>query len=124
MKSDIDALFEEFKVAAQFAKTWDRAEENVALIRRKEMSGTLPTQDDLAGLAPTSSRGGSPAFWMQQVTTPAWFVRDELGIGTRTNVFDTAANLKTTNAKRARTYADTLRRLAEARKVLSRRVTV
>lgn len=124
MKSDIDALFEEFKVAAQFAKTWDRAEENVALIRRKEMSGTLPTQDDLAGLAPTSSRGGSPAFWMQQVNPPEWFVRDELGIGSRVNIFDTMANLKRTNARRAKTYTEMLNRLAEARKVLSRKVTV
>ena len=120
MKSDIDALFEEFKVAAQFAKTWDRAEENVALIRRKELSGTLPTQDDLAGLAPTSSRGGSPAYWMQQVGTPSWFIRDELGIGSSINVFDTAANLKKTNQRRARSYADMLQRLADARKVLSR----
>lgn len=124
LKTDIDALFLEFKVAAQFAKTWDRAEENVALIRRKEMQGSLPTQDDLAGLTTTISRGGSPAYWMSQVydTPPRWFVRDECGVGTADNVFDTIATLKETNLRRSRKYAEMLRRLEQAREVLSRTV--
>lgn len=123
MTPTIDALWLEYRVAAQFAKTWDRAEECVALIKRKEMSGTLPTQDDLAGLS-GSAMGGSPAYWMQQVApAPKWFVRDELGIGTGVNVFETARGLAKSNKRRRREYADMLQRLADARKVLKRTVT-
>lgn len=120
--ADVKTLWLEYRTAAAFMPMWDRAVENVELIRRKELSGSLPSQDDLAGLAPVYNRGGSAAHWMQQIDIPSWFIRDELGIGSAVNVFDTTANLATTNAKRAKTYADTLKRLADARKVLSRTV--
>jgi len=122
MTPTIDALWLEFRSSAQYAKTWDRAEECVALIKRKEMSGTLPTQDDLAG-PPSTSIGGSPAYWMQQVDVPKWFVRDELGIGTSVNIYDTMRNLKSGNDKRRRHYDAMLKRLEAARKVLKRSVS-
>jgi hypothetical protein len=117
-------LWDEYRTAAQFAPMWDRAVENVELIRRKELAGNLPSQDDLAGLSPVYNRGGSPAHWMTQVDVPAWFIRDELGIGSSVNVYDTARTLDKTNKKRRRDYADMLRRLADARKVLKRSYSV
>lgn len=120
-------LWEEFRVAAQFAKLWERAEEAVALIRRRELNGSLPTQDDVTSLPRFSSQGGSPAHWMQSCglkseSVPQWFIRDELGIGSAVNVFDTARTLKQTNARRRRRYEETLARLEKARKVLARKV--
>lgn len=123
-KAAVKSYWEEFRTSAQFAPVWDRAVENVELIRRKEMGGQLPTQDDITGLVPSVSRGGSPAHWMQQVDIPSWFIRDELGIGSSVNIFDTQSNLERTNAKRARQYKDTLARLAKARQVLKRTVRV
>lgn len=119
-------LWDEYRVAAQFAPTWDRAVENVELIRRKELSGTIPNQDDVNGLAPVYSRGGSPAHWMQMCglegeSVPRWF-RDELGLGSSVNVFDTTANLEKTNARRARAFAEQIKKLPR-REVISRRVT-
>lgn len=121
MTPTIDALWLEFRTAAQYRPIWDRAEECVALIKRKEMSGSLPTQDDLAGpLSP--STGGSPTYWMQQVYVPKWFIKDELGVGSAVNVYDTARGLEKSNKKRRRDYDAMLLRLASARKVLKRTV--
>lgn len=124
--ADVKFLWDEYRVAAQFAPTWDRAVENVELIRRKELSGTIPNQDDVNGLAPVYNRGGSPAHWMQMCglaneSVPRWF-RDELGLGSGVNVFDTTANLAKTNAKRARAFEDQIKKLPK-RDVISRRVT-
>ena len=118
----IKALWLEFRVAASYAPTWDRAVENVELIRRKELRGDLPTQDDLAGLAPAISRGGSAAYWMQQVDPMGWFIRDELGIGSGVNVFDTMATLAKDNERRRKSYADRLERLKRDAKVIGRTV--
>lgn len=122
MTPTIDALWLEFRTAAQHRPIWDRAEECVALVRRKEMSGTLPTQDDLAGaLSPFNGR--SPAYWMQQVDPPKWFIRDELGIGSRVNIYDTMRTLAKENKRRRRYYDEMLQRLAKARQVLRRTVS-
>lgn len=118
----VKALWLEFRVAASYVPTWDRAVENVELIRRKELRGDLPTQDDLAGLAPAISRGGSAAYWMQQVDPMAWFVRDELGIGSGVNVFNTLSTLTEDNTRRRKSYADRLERLKRDAKVISRRI--
>lgn len=121
-KPSVKDLWLEYRVAQQYSKLWDRAEENVALIRRKELSDSLPTQDDIRGLASTSSTGGSPAYWMSQVDPPRWFKRDELGIGTGCDVYQTLATLATSNHVRQRQYTKRLAELAKARKVLGRRV--
>lgn len=118
----IKALWLEFRVAASYVPTWDRAVENVELIRRKELRGDLPTQDDLAGLAPAISRGGSAVYWMQQVDPMAWFLRDELGLGSGVNVFNTLATLTEDNTRRRKSYVDRLERLKRDAKVISRRV--
>lgn len=118
----IKALWLEFRVSASYVPTWDRAVENVELIRRKELRGDLPTQDDLAGLAPAISRGGSAVYWMQQVDPMAWFIRDELGLGSGVNVFNTMATLTEDNTRRRKSYADRLERLKRDAKVLSRTV--
>jgi hypothetical protein len=113
------------RTALQFPLFWDRVEENVALVMRRENKGTLPTQEDLAAVMMPLNRGGSAAHWMQMCglsgePLPMWFVRDELGIGTDVNYFDTQATLPQTNARRAKQHREQLARLADARKVLSR----
>lgn len=115
-------LWLEYRVSMQYAKTWERVEEAVDLVRRKEAQGSLPTAEDAFGLTPVSTRGGSPRYWMQQVDVPAWFKRQELGIGTDTNYFDTQAGLTESNARRRQRYQRQLERLAGARKTLKRTV--
>lgn len=122
----INALWLEYRVANQFPTTWERAVAKIELIALRESQGTLPTQDDLAGLGPTLSGGRSAAYWMQQVEfhsgPPAWFIRDHLGIGTAVNYFDTQATLRSENERRRRQFDSMLDRLKTARVVLSRTV--
>lgn len=117
---EVQRLWLEMRETMQYPLLWDRVEENVALVKMRENKGALPTQDDLMAVLMPTSRGGSPAYWMQQVDVPAWFRRDELGMGTSVNYFDTQRTLKQTNARRAAQHRRQLERLETARKVLSR----
>jgi hypothetical protein len=123
----VAALFLEMRESMQYPLMWDRVEENIALVLRRENKGTLPTQEDIAAVMMPINRGGSAAHWMQMCGVagerlPQWFLRDELGVGTGVNFFDTQRTLKQTNAKRAERHKRQLARLADARKVLSRTV--
>lgn len=118
----VQALWLEMRETMQYPRLWERVEENIALVMKRENKGTLPTQDDIMAVLMPAARGGSAAHWMQQVDIPAWFKRDELGLGTSVNYFNTQATLKQTNARRAVQHQKQLERLANARKVLSRTV--
>lgn len=121
-KPSIDDLWLEMRVASQYADTWDKAEDNIELVRRKELAGNLPNQDDLAGLSSFSARKGSPAKWMTWVDAPGWFKRDELGYGSGINYWSTQFGLGKANKQRAKKHEAMLKSLVAAAKasVISR----
>ncbi len=110
----VKALWLEYRVAAQFDQTWDRVESCVALAHLRESFGELPSLELLAALRGSSRSGGSPAYWIQQVEIPTWFVRDHLGIGSGRDIFDTQRTLSQDNARRRRQYKQQIEQLRKA----------
>lgn len=68
-------LWTEYKVAAQFSKTWDEVEDAAA--ERFVRGGWAPPPE--AAEAFTAHRARANFRWMEQVEVPAWFRRQELG---------------------------------------------
>lgn len=100
MTSTVQDLWLEYRVASQFDKSWQRVEDIVALVMQK--TGYTPPSLDSE---PSPDVGGPPWRWVSRTgPAPSWFKRDHLGLGTGVNVFDTAATLETSNARRRRQY--------------------
>lgn len=116
----VSDLWLEYKTASQFEKRWASIEETLRTAAVLRGTPVPHSQDDDA-----AAKDHPPHYWMQQVEfdgkPPAWFTRDELGMGSTVSYFDTQRGLGSANQRRRLQW---LRELAkEARELVERKVT-
>lgn len=88
----VKALWDEFRVAAQFPKEWIRTEETlIAEFKRKGQP--LPVDYEVGD-------SGVNAAWMEEIDPPGWFARFELGRNDADHVWMTPAELAGDNRRR------------------------
>ena len=111
----VDDLWLDARCYGQFGAIWERAEDNIALIMMRESAGKLPDDADVRNVVMLPSRSRTPKSWLTAVFPDPSFARDELGLGSRYNYWDTQRTLLDSNRKREAAYERMLDRLEAAR---------